>query len=59
MERIARIKHMESIYDEIRYAFQTNKEQLFISKNLQESLKTLKDYYENGQWLVDYEADER
>ena len=59
MERIARIKHMESIYDEIRYVFQTNKDQLYINDTLQKNLELLKDYYENGQWLLDYEADER
>ena len=59
MKRIARIKRMESIYDEIRYVFQTNKDQLYINDTLQKNLELLKDYYENGQWLLDYEADER
>ena len=45
MNTIERIRHMESLYDRAR-------ETGWIPRELRE-------YYENGQWLRDYEADER
>ena len=45
MNTIERIRHMESLYD---MALQTR-----------QVPRELRDYYENGQWLLDYEADER
>ena len=45
MDIIQRIEYMESLYD---MALQTR-----------QVPRELRDYYENGQWLRDYEADER
>ena len=45
MNTIERIRHMESLYD---MALQTR-----------QVPRELREYYENGQWLRDYEADER
>ena len=45
MNTIERIRHMESLYDQ---ALQTGQVPL-----------ELREYYESGQWLLDYEADER
>ena len=45
MNIIQRIQHMEALYDE---ALRTG----FVPAELE-------DYYESGQWLNDYEADER
>ena len=45
MDIIQRIEYMESLYDLARVTGQIPRE--------------LRDYYENGQWLRDYEADER
>ena len=45
MDIIQRIAYMESLYD---LALQTG-----------QIPQDLRDYYENGQWLRDYEADER
>ena len=45
MDIIQRIEYMESLYDRARETGQIPRE--------------LRDYYENGQWLRDYEADER
>ena len=45
MDIIQRIEYMESLYD---LALQTS-----------QIPRELRDYYENGQWLRDYEADER
>ena len=45
MDIIQRIEYMESLYDMALATGQVPRE--------------LRDYYENGQWLRDYEADER
>ena len=45
MDIIQRIEYMESLYD---MALQTR-----------QVPRELREYYENGQWLRDYEADER
>ena len=45
MNTIERIRHMESLYDRALQTGQIPRE--------------LREYYENGQWLLDYEADER
>ena len=45
MNTIERIAYMESLYDLALRTGQVPRE--------------LRDYYENGQWLLDYEADER
>ena len=45
MDIIRRIEYMESLYDRALQTRQVPRE--------------LRDYYENGQWLRDYEADER
>ena len=45
MNTIDRIRHMESLYNTALQTGQIPRE--------------LREYYENGQWLRDYEADER
>ena len=45
MDIIQRIEYMESLYD---MALRTG-----------QVPRALREYYENGQWLRDYEADER
>ena len=45
MNTIERIRRMEELYDMARVTGQIPQE--------------LREYYENGQWLRDYEADER
>ena len=45
MDIIQRIEYMESLYDMALATGQIPRE--------------LREYYENGQWLRDYEADER
>ena len=45
MDTIRRIEYMESLYDLALVTGQVPRE--------------LREYYENGQWLLDYEADER
>ena len=48
--RICRIENMERIYDELR----TRR-----GADWEEKLRILVEYYEGGQWLQDYEADEQ
>lgn len=50
---VKRIKRMEKIYDTL--ILQTKASPNNIDRRL---LKTLLKYYEGGQWLKDYEADE-
>ena len=45
MEIIERITYMEALYDQARETGHVS--------------QALLDYYESGQWLKDYEADER
>lgn len=47
MADLERIRRMEACFDRIRETADP------------EALRTLKEYYENGQWLEDYERDER
>ena len=56
--KINRITEMESIFDQVLNALKGESE-LCNECSLQESVHKLIDYYENGQWLQDYEADER
>lgn len=50
---IERVRRMEEIFDILTAGIQT--EPPFIDENL---LTTLVNYYENGDWLHDYELDE-
>lgn len=52
-EAITRIKRMEEIFDALQMG--TNANLPIIDESL---LKTLEDYYTNGQWLKDYVLDE-
>lgn len=56
--RIDRIMRMELYYDTIRQALQSNTAWLSDAP-LQAMLTELNAYYTGGQWLADYEADER
>ena len=57
-ENIQRIKRMEIYYDTV---FNTvhNAPELLNDEHISAMLKSLAEYYEGGQWLKDYEADER
>lgn len=57
--RIERISRMEQYFDILNQTLKCCKESISDDKSLQSMLLDLKDYYENGQWLADYEADER
>ena len=56
---IARIEKMESYFDTIQEIMSDNPERLKNDSSIIAMLDELIDYYENGQWLRDYECDER
>lgn len=57
--RIDRIIRMEQYYDTLCCAVRKNADAVRKDSGLQTMLRELTEYYENGQWLADYEADER
>ena len=57
--KIDRIMHMEKCFDELLEAQKFGIESIFTNNRLKKRYDTVKEYYENGLWLQDYEADER
>ena len=58
-ERIQRIIKMERCFDTLLEAKVKNPELLRSSQKLRDQLGTLREYYQSGAWLRDYESDER
>lgn len=58
-EAIERIEKMERCFDALRIAVQTDPAAIYETPTLRECLRSLLHYYEGGQWLRDYELDER
>lgn len=58
-DRIERIVRMEQEMDELATAWQEQRTKFFLNADMEQKFKNLTDYMENGQWLADYEADER
>lgn len=58
-EMIFRVTQMEQYLDEIQSVIDSCPDMLKNDARLQEIICTLREYYENGQWLRDYESDER
>ena len=56
---VERVRLMERYMDEISEALQNAPEKIYADKELCEKLEILTDYMDSGQWLADYEADER
>ena len=56
---IARIQQMERYFDDIGDAMRHCPEKLYEDEEMQKKLQALVAYQESGQWLKDYEADER
>ena len=50
---------MEVYFDALSSAVKSNPQILKEDVNMQKMLYELTSYYENGQWLKDFEADER
>ena len=57
-ETIDRITKMEFYFDTIQKALEINSDLLKKEAPLSLMLQELTEYYENGQWMDDYEADE-
>lgn len=55
---IARIRRMEEIYDEVSAALQSTPDAL-LHPSIRAGIALLRTYYEDGEWLSDYELDER
>ena len=58
-EVINRVQQMEQYMDEVAFAFQSNPEGIKASTELCRKIEVLTNYLDSGQWLADYEADER
>lgn len=58
-ERLKRIIKMERLFDELLEDNLKNPGLLTASKILQDKIEVLKEYYQSGLWLQDYECDER
>ena len=57
--RIQRVIRMEQFFDALTEAVRCGDNMLLKDKTLKHMLSELVDYYEKGQWLSDYKADER
>ena len=58
-ERLRRIIKMERCFDTLLEAKIKNPGSLRSSQKLRDQLGTLREYYQSGAWLRDYESDER
>lgn len=56
---IARVRQMESYLDLVLEAMENSPESATEDEEIKNALRDLVDYYENGQWLQDYEIDEQ
>lgn len=57
--RITRVKQMEAYYDEVLVVLEKDKMTINRNVDIKEKIQTLRRYQESGQWLKDYECDER
>ncbi len=57
--RIERIRRMEAILDEANQAIDGYYEALDRLNSMQKKIRQLEAYYTKGQWLKDYEYDEK
>lgn len=55
---VERITQMEGYFDRIQAAVKTDPKSLNEDESLKKMLRILTEYYENGQWLIDYIHDE-
>ncbi|MBR5509597.1 MAG: DUF4298 domain-containing protein [Lachnospiraceae bacterium] len=58
-DTINRIRQMEFYFDTIQNAVREDAVSARNDASIQEMFRILMEYYENGQWLADYECDER
>lgn len=58
-QAVERIERMERYFEEIQSAVTKNRSAVFEDEKLNRKWKELLQYYEDGQWMKDYERDER
>lgn len=58
-ETISRVHQMELYFDILQNVMQKDPDILKTNGPIRSMLQILLQYYENGQWMKDYEADER
>ena len=58
-EAIQRVRQMEQYFDMLQDVMCKNPEALQEDVTVKEMLQSLIEYYEGGQWLQDYELDEK
>lgn len=56
---VSRISRMEHCFDTLTHVLRTDPRRIREDAGFQEMLRILTEYYQSGQWLADYEADER
>ena len=56
---VSRISKMEEVFDELQLAFSRLNKDFLLNKKLKKKLNRLISYYENGNWLKDYQLDEQ
>ena len=55
---IERIKYLESVFDEVKNAFDTNPD-FYKDESVCKKISLLTQYLESGKWLSDFELDEK
>lgn len=58
-EATERVQQMEQYFEMMQKVANTNPDRFFWDDSVKEILHTLKEYYEGGQWMMDYELDEK
>lgn len=58
-EAVERIKLMEDAFDQLQKAEAQDAAMIFVDTSLKNLLQVLQQYYEGGEWLKDYELDEK
>lgn len=58
-ETANRVRQMERYFDALKKAADENPEAFREDASIQTMLRSLARYYESGQWLQDYELDEK
>lgn len=58
-EAIERVRQMEAYFDKLQDVVNKNSDALWDDASVREIIGILTRYYEGGQWLKDYELDER
>lgn len=58
-ETIDRVRRMERYFDTLLQIWHSNPQLIYEEGPVRDMLRTLMDYYENGQWMEDYQLDEQ